>query len=231
MFVLLGPIRLRTLCWQVSTHRQPRAVLLATLAQPLAKLPRAATCHAQNTLLWRPVHTPPPQHNPHPTPHTPPRPQTSICTPNRTRRSHLTAPQPCPRARRRRVARGSGRSERDVQELLGVFTNLRMQMQSFRKMMAVGGMGERARCAFSARCALLRCVLCVPLRVYRCKVQSFRKMVAVGGMGGRTLHPASPRGCMGLMMSDGQMKQAPHSCKLHNPQRTHILPCPQAWAL
>ena len=42
-------------------------------------------------------------------------------------------------SRRRRVARGSGRTEKEVADLMGVFTRLRMQMQSVTKMMAMGG--------------------------------------------------------------------------------------------
>lgn len=42
-------------------------------------------------------------------------------------------------SRRRRVALGSGRTERDVADLIGVFTQLRIRMQSVTKMMAAGG--------------------------------------------------------------------------------------------
>jgi len=42
-------------------------------------------------------------------------------------------------SRRRRVARGSGRSEQDVSELVAVFTGMRSQMQSLSRMMALSG--------------------------------------------------------------------------------------------
>jgi signal recognition particle subunit SRP54 len=45
-------------------------------------------------------------------------------------------------SRRRRVARGSGRSEAQVSELLSTFMQMRVQMKSMSKMMAqAGGMG------------------------------------------------------------------------------------------
>jgi hypothetical protein len=45
-------------------------------------------------------------------------------------------------SRRRRVARGSGRSEAQVSELLSTFTQMRVQMKTMSKMMAqAGGMG------------------------------------------------------------------------------------------
>lgn len=42
-------------------------------------------------------------------------------------------------SRRRRVARGSGRTEQDVAELIAVFTGMRSQMQSLSRMMALSG--------------------------------------------------------------------------------------------
>ena len=39
---------------------------------------------------------------------------------------------------RRRVARGCGREEREVTELLGVFINMRAQMQGMSRLMALG---------------------------------------------------------------------------------------------
>lgn len=64
-------------------------------------------------------------------------------------------------------------------ELLGVFTNLRMQMKSFSKMMAMGGMGE------SVAACLMYSV--VALRLFsqgagQCFGFCF-KMMAMGGMG------------------------------------------------
>jgi signal recognition particle subunit SRP54 len=45
-------------------------------------------------------------------------------------------------SRRRRLARGSGRSEQQVNELLSTFTGMRLQMKSMSRMMAAsGGMG------------------------------------------------------------------------------------------
>ena len=48
----------------------------------------------------------------------------------------LLAKQP---ARRRRIARGSGKDESEVQELVGVFVAMRSQMQTMSKMMAISG--------------------------------------------------------------------------------------------
>jgi signal recognition particle subunit SRP54 len=48
----------------------------------------------------------------------------------------LLAKQP---ARRRRIARGSGKEEKEVQELVGVFVAMRSQMQTMSKMMAISG--------------------------------------------------------------------------------------------
>ena len=48
----------------------------------------------------------------------------------------LLAKQP---SRRRRIARGSGKEEREVQELVGVFVAMRGQMQTMSKMMAISG--------------------------------------------------------------------------------------------
>ena len=42
-------------------------------------------------------------------------------------------------SRRRRVARGSGKEESDVAELVGVFTGMRAQMQTMSRMMAISG--------------------------------------------------------------------------------------------
>lgn len=42
-------------------------------------------------------------------------------------------------SRRRRVARGSGRTEQEVSELIGVFTGMRAQMQTMSRMMAISG--------------------------------------------------------------------------------------------
>lgn len=39
---------------------------------------------------------------------------------------------------RRRIARGSGRTEVDVTELIGMFTSLRKQMRDMSKMLAMG---------------------------------------------------------------------------------------------
>jgi signal recognition particle subunit SRP54 len=45
-------------------------------------------------------------------------------------------------SRRRRIAKGSGRSERQVNELLTTFTQMRVQMKAMSKMMAAtGGLG------------------------------------------------------------------------------------------
>jgi len=57
-------------------------------------------------------------------------------TPAERSQPELLAKSP---TRRRRVARGSGRSEKDVADLIGVFTQLRIRMQSITKMMAAGG--------------------------------------------------------------------------------------------
>ena len=47
-------------------------------------------------------------------------------------------------SRRRRIARGSGRREADVSELLATFTGMRAQMKNMGKMMAQsGGLGAR----------------------------------------------------------------------------------------
>jgi signal recognition particle subunit SRP54 len=48
----------------------------------------------------------------------------------------LLAKQP---SRRRRIARGSGKDESEVAELVGVFVGMRSQMQSMSKMMAISG--------------------------------------------------------------------------------------------
>ena len=45
-------------------------------------------------------------------------------------------------SRRRRIARGSGRSDDDVNNLLGIFTAMRQQMQSMSRLMALGSPGE-----------------------------------------------------------------------------------------
>lgn len=42
-------------------------------------------------------------------------------------------------SRRRRIARGSGKEESDVAELVGVFTGMRAQMQTMSRMMAISG--------------------------------------------------------------------------------------------
>jgi len=57
-------------------------------------------------------------------------------TPKEREQPELLAKSP---SRRRRVARGSGRSEKDVADLIGVFTQLRIRMQSVTKMLAMGG--------------------------------------------------------------------------------------------
>ena len=44
-------------------------------------------------------------------------------------------------SRRRRVARGSGRTEQDIAELVATFTGMRQQMQTMSRMMALGGGG------------------------------------------------------------------------------------------
>ncbi|KAI3427161.1 hypothetical protein D9Q98_007098 [Chlorella vulgaris] len=45
-------------------------------------------------------------------------------------------------SRRRRVAMGSGRTEEEVQELIAMFTSMRMQMQTMSRMMALSGGGQ-----------------------------------------------------------------------------------------
>lgn len=62
--------------------------------------------------------------------------QINSMTPKEREQPELLAKSP---SRRRRVARGSGRSEKDVADLIGVFTQLRIRMQSVTKMLAMGG--------------------------------------------------------------------------------------------
>ncbi len=42
-------------------------------------------------------------------------------------------------SRRRRIARGSGRKEVDVTNMIGTFSGMRAKMQSMSKMMKMGG--------------------------------------------------------------------------------------------
>ncbi len=44
-------------------------------------------------------------------------------------------------SRRRRIARGSGRVEVDVTNMIGTFSGMRAKMQSMSKMMKMGGGG------------------------------------------------------------------------------------------
>jgi signal recognition particle GTPase len=44
-------------------------------------------------------------------------------------------------SRRRRIARGAGRSEVDVTNMIGTFGGMRSKMQSLSKMMQLGGGG------------------------------------------------------------------------------------------
>ena len=48
-------------------------------------------------------------------------------------------------SRRRRIARGAGRNEVDVTNMIGTFSGMRAKMQSLSKMMKMGG-GGGARC-------------------------------------------------------------------------------------
>jgi len=57
-------------------------------------------------------------------------------TPAERERPELLAASP---SRRRRVARGSGRTDKEIASLIGTFTKLRVQMRSVARMMAAGG--------------------------------------------------------------------------------------------
>ena len=87
-------------------------------------------------------------------------------------------------ARRRRVARGAGRKEVDVTNMIGSFSGMRAKMQSLSKMMKMGGgawlplsadlvaltnvglcsspgAGFAHACALCAFCCLARTLLCL----------------------------------------------------------------------
>lgn len=77
------------------------------------------------------------------------------CTPPTHTRSCLLPPSNCSRpppapssltTRRRRIARGSGRTEEQVAELIGMFTSMRAQMQTLSRMMALSGGAQGEAC-------------------------------------------------------------------------------------
>ena len=49
-------------------------------------------------------------------------------------------------SRRRRIARGSGRAEVDVTNMIGTFSGMRAKMQSMSKMMKMGSGAHPASC-------------------------------------------------------------------------------------
>lgn len=63
--------------------------------------------------------------------------------------SNCSRPPPAPSSlttRRRRIARGSGRTEEQVAELIGMFTSMRAQMQTLSRMMALSGGAQGEAC-------------------------------------------------------------------------------------
>ena len=59
-------------------------------------------------------------------------------------------------SRRRRIARGAGRSEVDVTNMIGTFSGMRSKMQSLSKMMKMGGGGGARRLFWLPHQALFR---------------------------------------------------------------------------
>ena len=57
-------------------------------------------------------------------------------------------------SRRRRIARGSGNKEKDVSELMGVYTGMRSQFKRLAKMMQSGGIYNMAYVIVSCGSAL-----------------------------------------------------------------------------
>ena len=75
-------------------------------------------------------------------------------------------------SRRRRIARGSGRAEVDVTNMIGTFSGMRAKMQSMSKMMKMGGGARPASChpwlttSRPSSCrssALMMCSICCPV--------------------------------------------------------------------